>query len=62
MTGPIYFPSSPPLAFTRCRLQKRTMAIAAASVPSWYSGVIVGTVTPAIDLLYSSIRRIFFSA
>eukprot|EP00956_Cyclotella_meneghiniana_P034610 scaffold106731_cov56-Cyclotella_meneghiniana.AAC.1 len=36
MTGPIYFPSSPPLAFSRCRLQKQTMAIAAASylIPS----------------------------
>ena len=30
----IYFSSSPPLAFTRCRLQKRTLAIAASSVPS----------------------------
>eukprot|EP00956_Cyclotella_meneghiniana_P037443 scaffold138872_cov43-Cyclotella_meneghiniana.AAC.1 len=62
MTGPIYFPSSPPLAFTRCRLQKRTMAIAAASVHSWYSGVIVGTGTPAPDLIYRSIRRVCFSA
>eukprot|EP00956_Cyclotella_meneghiniana_P007639 scaffold10249_cov59-Cyclotella_meneghiniana.AAC.8 len=61
MTGPIYFPSSPPLAFTRCRLQKRIMAIAAASVPSWYSDMKVGRDTPAPDLIYRSIRCICFS-
>eukprot|EP00956_Cyclotella_meneghiniana_P036483 scaffold126207_cov61-Cyclotella_meneghiniana.AAC.2 len=62
MTGPIYFSLSPPLAFTRFRPQKRTMAIAAASVPSWYSGAIVGIVTPANDLFYRPIRCICFSA